>query len=74
MYVLGPYVGHRLIAEDLGCSAEAAFQVMLKSSDVGVVLHPEEDHDQELEDIIDDNALKAFRALRVCSPIYNVVR
>jgi hypothetical protein len=51
-YVLVPYVGHRLIAEDLSCSAEAAFEVMIESRRVGTVLHPLDDADPDVDEVI----------------------
>ena len=51
-YVLVPYVGHRLIAEDLSCSSEEAFEVMVKSRRVGTILHPLDDTDPDIDEVI----------------------
>lgn len=54
-YVLVPYVGHRLIAEDLSCSAEEAYKVMVASRKVGTILHPMDDSDPDIDDAININ-------------------
>jgi hypothetical protein len=51
-YVLVPYVGHCLIAEDLSCSLEEAFEVMVKSRRVGTILHPLDDTDPDIDEVI----------------------
>ena len=60
-YVLVPYVGYRLIAEDLSCSAEEAFKVMADSRRVGNILHPLDDADTEIDDAIMANNRLARR-------------
>jgi hypothetical protein len=50
-YVLVPFVGHLLIAEDLGCSARKAFAIMHASGDTGDTLHPLLDENDEVDEI-----------------------
>jgi hypothetical protein len=54
--VLVPHIACRLIAEDLSCSLEDAYEEMLDSILTGQSLQPERDHDDELEYILDMNA------------------
>jgi hypothetical protein len=54
-YVLVPYVGHRLIAEDLSCSAEEVYEVMVESRKVRTILHPLDDSDPDIDNTINMN-------------------
>lgn len=58
-YILVPFVGTLLIADDVGCSAEEAYAIMRASGPTGGGLHPLEDNDDELEDIMERNAILA---------------
>ena len=46
MFVLVPYIGTELIAEDLRCSLEEAHLHMIKSCRTGTILYPECDDDE----------------------------
>jgi hypothetical protein len=54
-YILVPFIGHKLIAQDLGCDEKAAYKHMIASADVGDGLHPEDDSDEDLQNILDRN-------------------
>ncbi|KIJ08037.1 hypothetical protein PAXINDRAFT_18796 [Paxillus involutus ATCC 200175] len=54
-YFLVPFIGAHLISQDLKCAPEVAFGEMLESVDAGDTLHPAEDGDEDLEDIMKAN-------------------
>ena len=47
--------------EDMKCDEREAYKIMLESGEVGEGLHPEDDEDKELQDILDRN-MDAVRA------------
>ncbi|KIK90690.1 hypothetical protein PAXRUDRAFT_151371 [Paxillus rubicundulus Ve08.2h10] len=54
-YFLVPFIGAHLISQDLKCAPNVAFKEMLESADAGDTLHPAEDGDDDLEDIMKAN-------------------
>lgn len=58
-YVLVPYIAHLLISEDLDCTPEDAYKIMLDSQETGAMLYPEHDDDDELDDIFRENSRSA---------------
>jgi hypothetical protein len=58
-YFLVPYIAHRLIAQDLAFSLNAAYKTMVDSSGAGAALHPERDDDEEFDEIHRDNVYAA---------------
>jgi hypothetical protein len=60
-YVLVPYVGHLLIAEDLGITPEEAYKVMMESAATGAKLHVLRDDDEHFDDILRMNVQLALR-------------
>ena len=63
MFVLVPYIGTELIAEDLGCSLEEANHHMIKSCRTGTILYPECD-DNEVDALCRRN-IAAFKLSRL---------
>jgi hypothetical protein len=63
MYVLVPYIGTELIAEDLGCSLEEAHIHMIKSCRTGTILYSECDDDDEVDALCRKN-IAAFKLSR----------
>ena len=63
MFVLVPYIGTELIAEDLGCSLEEAHVHMIKSRRTGTILYPECDDDDEVDALCRKN-IAAFKSSR----------
>ncbi|KAG8216812.1 hypothetical protein J3R82DRAFT_7065, partial [Butyriboletus roseoflavus] len=57
-YMLIPYITIELIAEDLKCNLEDAYQQMIKSSPVSPILFQDTDGDEELDLIYHDNIIK----------------
>ena len=64
---LVPYITIKLIMEDMKCNEMEAYKIMIESGDVGDGLHPEDDEDEELQDILDTNmdAVRAAHDARV---------
>ncbi|KAF9219823.1 hypothetical protein BS17DRAFT_854134 [Gyrodon lividus] len=54
-YFLVPFIGAHLISQNLECAVEVAFKEMLESADAGDALHPAEDSDEDLENIMKTN-------------------
>ena len=63
MFVLVPYIGTELIAEDLRCSLEEAHGHMIKSHRTGTILYPECDDDNEVDALCRKN-IAAFKLSR----------
>lgn len=61
-YMMVPYCAARLIAEDQGLpSIEEGYSCMLASSDVGELINPERDEDEELDEIYRQNIMSFTR-------------
>jgi hypothetical protein len=58
-FVLVPYVGQHLIAEDQSCTVEEAYEVMVESRRIGRILHTTDD--PEMDDLIQLNERLARR-------------
>jgi hypothetical protein len=64
-FFLVPYIAHKLIMADMECDEAKAYTIMTESAGVGEGLHPEDDEDGELQEILDSNSeavVNAFRA------------
>jgi hypothetical protein len=61
MYILVPHIACRLIQQDLKCDMDKAYDVMIKSADVGASLHPvtEDDDDDEFDRLLRANCRAA---------------
>jgi hypothetical protein len=60
-YILVPYVAHLLIAEDLGCPPEEAYNVMKESAVCGVQVHYWREDDPDIDDIVMNNQRLAHK-------------
>lgn len=60
-YVLVPYVAHLLIADDLSCTPEEAFEIMMEGGRIGEILHPQLEDDPEYWAIVEMNTTIARR-------------
>jgi hypothetical protein len=72
-YFLVPHIACTLIAQDLDCSIETAYEEMIASGDVGKNLQPEDDDDPELEKVFKMNMTNIKRGqpkLKVCMFYY----
>jgi hypothetical protein len=56
-YYLIPWVAIHLIAEDLDCSLETAYEEMIASAESGVMLHPMAEEDKKVEAIIQQHCV-----------------
>ena len=62
MYILVPHIACRLIQQDLKCDMDKAYDIMIKSADVGASLHPvnpEDDDDDEFDRLLRANCRAA---------------
>jgi hypothetical protein len=60
-YVLVPYVAHLLIADDMSCNPEDAYEIMVEGGRIGAILHPSLEDDPEYDAIIVANLKIAQR-------------
>jgi hypothetical protein len=63
VFVLVPYIGTEIIAEDLGCSLEEAHVHMIKSRRAGTILYSECDDNDEVDALCQKN-IAAFKLSR----------